>query len=165
MHHLSRRQSVVLLAAALSATAPASRAQGKKKVAIELGSFSDNNETTAWLAYALGLAAWAEQSGATDRAPDGVFVPSFEGELEARRKQIQIWKELNEKERKTLAYMDQMLLVEAAGFLREYVWKFHRQSAWVAEPEGLRLTPFEEWSSKSLVGHLPKTGARLRVSS
>jgi hypothetical protein len=165
MHQFSRRQSLALLIASLLIASGETRGQAKRKVSLERGSFSDPNETTAWIAYAVALAAWAEKSGAIDRAPAGIFVPSFEGELEARRSQVQIWKELNEKERKVFVYMDQMTEVQAAGFLGEYVWKFHRQPVWAAEPEGLRLAAFDDWLSKSLAGHQPKTGARLRVGS
>lgn len=138
--------------------------QPKKQIAVEIGSFSDSNETAAWIAYALALAAWAQNSGAIDRAAAGVFVPPFEGELAARRSQIQVWKELNEKERKVFAYMDEVTAVQAAGFLAEYIWTFHRQSTWVTEPDGLRLDAFEGWRSKSLAGHQARTGARLRIS-
>jgi hypothetical protein len=137
----------------------------KKSVGIEIGSFEDRNETTAWLAYALALSAWANKSGAAEKSPDGILVPTFDGELEARLTQLQIWKELNEKEPMRLAYMDKLLEVQAAGFIREYVWKFHRRPSWGSEPEGLRTAEFEEWQSKALSGHQPHTGAQLRVSS
>ena len=166
MQHQVRRRLLVLAPIALVAAANnGALAQKKKSIAIEIGSFDDKDEFSAWVAYALGLADWATKSGAADRSSDGILVPTFDGELDARRMQLQIWSEMLEKQPIRLKYMDELLLVQAAGFLREYIWKFHRQSSWKSEPTGLRLVDFEEWRSRELVNHEPRIGAQIRITS
>ena len=57
--------------------------------------------------------------------------------------------------------LDEMQLVESAGFLPEYLWAHHRRAEWGVPPESLRLVSFSVWESKTIPGHVPQTGARI----
>ena len=163
---LRRAFTVLFLACITVAGANPALAQGsKRKVTISIGQFRASAETTAWTAYGISLAAWVQKNNLTDTAPEGIYAPPYDGELAARQNQIQIWKELNEKELIRLPYMDKMLEVEAAGFLPEYVWRFHHRAEWGAPPGTLRLAAFDAWSVENLPGHTAQTGAYLNFSS
>lgn len=107
----------------------------------------------AWAGYALALVAYG----------DGRY--SFESELKARDSMIQIWVELKEqgKARSNDAYMEDLIQVRGAGYLREYVWTFHRTPAWGESPAGLKLDEFWHWRADHLRGHRPQTHAKLEI--
>jgi hypothetical protein len=79
---------------------------------------------TAWVAYAMALGAYEDGRD------------SFETELKARDSMIQVWVELKQqgKESATDPYLEEMIGVRDAGYLREYVWTFHRRPVWGALP-------------------------------
>lgn len=133
----------------------------KRRVEITLARPASPVEMAAWTAYGLGLANWVTKNGAADSAAEGIFVPSFDAELQARQSQLQIWREMNEKSPQPLPYMDAMLQVAAAGFLREYLWQHHRQPGWGAPPADLKLDDFSRWSGENLRDHVPQTGAHV----
>ena len=141
----------------------AALAEGARSLVVEVGDYGDDQETVIWFSYAVGLANWAKESGAINSAPLGPLVPSFEGELAARRTLITIWREMQEKKPRTQAYMDALMRIEAAGYLREYVWTVHWRSSWKQPPAGLRIAEFYAWQREALVGHDPRTRSRVRV--
>jgi hypothetical protein len=157
-----RRCLLIGLAAAWLA-APARAQAPRKTVSVEIDRFDDAQEGAVWLAYGVSLAHWATQSGAVENAPVGVLEPSFDGELSARRALIAIWREILQKEPRTMAYMDALMRIEAAGFLREYVWTVHWRGSWKQPPAGLRIADFYAWHRRELAGHEARTGARVRV--
>jgi hypothetical protein len=137
-------------------------AQGdKRQINISIGKFPSDMEMMAWTAYGISLGDWVNRNRIADSASEGPFVPSFDAELHARQKQLVIWRELNEKERYSLRYMDEMQQVESAGFLREYIWHFHRRPGWATPPAGLQMEAFSQWQANHLRGHTPQTGARI----
>ena len=165
---MNRRGATAALAALAVLTAGAAlpvRAAGDEKtLTIELGKYEDDAEGAIWLAYALGLANWATSSGALDAAPVGPLVPTFDGELAARSLLITIWRESQaSKAAKPSAYMDALLRVQDAGFLREYVWTVHWRSSWKDQPADLRLAAFYAWQRSALAGHQPQTRSQVRV--
>lgn len=140
---------------------PALGATLRKGTSIEIDGRAD--DAALWLGYALGLSSWASASGALEKAPLGRLTPTFEGELQARRTMIVIWREMLQKEPKSSAYLDAMARVDAAGFLPEYVWTVHWRSGWTGQPPDRRIAEFYAWQRQQLVGHAPHTGAWLRV--
>jgi len=163
--HIGRRQIrqtwVVVLLLSFAFFGQAEAQKEGRRVNISIGQFPSDTEMTAWTAYGLGLADWVNKNRIADSAPEGPFIPTFEAELHARQSQIQIWRELNQKGKYSLPYMDVMLKVDAAGFLREYIWHFHRRPGWGSPPAELRMDVFSQWHAEHLRGHAPQTGARI----
>ena len=155
--------STLALAAAAGLRATAQESRGKPRLVIER--YADEAEQFAWTAYGVSLAATLGASGEIRGAPPGRHVPSFAAEVEAREKQAQIWREVNEKQKVEYAYMDQMLKVSAAGFMRQYVWHFHRQPSWDGALAPPRLDEFKAWASEQLQGHRPHTGAQVVIDA
>ena len=154
----------LILVAALANGNSAFGAKGKRNVNIELDSFTQSFETDAWTAYGLGLAAALSKIDGVDSVPVGIYAPSFRAELYARSKQLAIWRELQEKKAVDYGYMAQMLEVEAAGLLPEYVWRYHRNPHWSEAEAPPRVTEFAAWAEGHLTNHRPLTGARVELS-
>lgn len=133
----------------------------KRRVDISLAKTSSPIEMTIRMAYGLGLSDWINKNQLTNSAPEGPFVPSFEAELHARQSQLQVWRELSEKGTPSFPYMEEMLRVASAGYLREYIWRHHPQSNWGVPPADLRMDVFMQWSTENLRDHLPQKGAQV----
>ena len=82
----------------------------------------------------------------------------FDEECYARDAMAEFWAVQPEEKRRLDAYHLQLLAdVRAAGFIREYVWWFLRESN-CAEPAGLRTNAFAAWvAEKGLSEHRPPT--------
>lgn len=134
------------------------------KITIAIGPFpSDEDELTSKLAYAKALLVWAINNGAQQTAPLGPYVPPFEAELFAREKQVAIWRELSAKRPSGYIYMKQLLAVQEAGFLPEYIWYYHRRESWSTEASGLRQQEFLIWKQANLANHRAQAGIGLVV--
>jgi hypothetical protein len=158
----SRRFFLCSLAAAGIAFAHELRSQSAKRaVRLQVSSFTDKTDTLVWTAYAVALAAWTSENADNSQIPEGVYRPSFPAELAARQRQLLIWQELTEKQPMTNAYIDAVASASSAGFLREYVWHFHRSAEWGEPAAELQLAEFAKWRAVHLQGHEPKTGAVL----
>ena len=81
---------------------------------------------------------------------------SFESQYVAATRALKL-----ERAEPASAYFSDIDRVEAAGFLREYVWSFLRQASWNAAPGGLDLPAFEAWRAEHLSNHKPVTHGRI----
>jgi hypothetical protein len=120
-------------------------------------------ERKLWTAYLYTRAAWlASESG--DRPPLGVRAPTFEGEVRARHVAVGLFRQL-EAQDPTFGsrYFDDLDRVVAAGFLREYVWRYLKQPSWTPRPAGLHLARFDAWRARHLRYHVPETYGRIAV--
>jgi hypothetical protein len=135
---------------------------GKRAVGIALGQSKGSPEDIIWVAYGLGLNTWIENKQLKPSLPLGAYRPTFDAELYAREQQLVVWRKLKEKGLPPLPYMDAVLAVADAGFLREYVWQFHRRRDW-REPPNLRSAEFLAWQASHLKDHAPQTGAGVIV--
>lgn len=137
----------------------------KRKIAIGVSPVSKSNvDGLSAYTFGLSLAYWIKKKEDINLLPDGLYKPSFRVLTGAFSYQIKIWKELSEKEPKKSAYMDQLISVSDAGFMKEYVWAFHFSPAWGAIKKDLKMDKFRKWSVSNLQGHKPRTEARLRLS-
>ncbi len=60
-------------------------------------------------------------------------------------------------------YLDDLLAVYRAGFIREYIWVFLANDAWL-QPEGLQLDEFSAWVKANLPDHEPETRAGVEIA-
>lgn len=148
--------------ASRSAAAPAASAQ-RLYVAILWDPATPPGERKLWTAYLYTRAAWlASESG--DRPPLGVRAPTFEGEVRARNVAVGLFRQL-EAQDPTFGsrYFDDLDQVVAAGFLREYVWRYLKQPSWTTQPAGLHLARFDAWRALHLRYHVPETYGQVAV--
>jgi len=156
-----RRVNCTLIAAAVLVATHAFGEPEKRAVYLQVRQSRDDSESLAATAYGLALADWVQIKHVADSAPEGRFIPTFEAELHAYHAQLEIWRELNEKQPRHLKYMDDLVKVEQAGYLGEYLWHYHSQPAWGRPPESLRTTVFLEWQAAAIPGHRPQTDAQI----
>ena len=104
---------------------------------------------TAFLAYGLALVKWHNEN------PRILPPYKFDREHSARKSMILIWEELrNNKTVPDSSYLAELLQVCHDGFLKEYIWHFHRKEEW-KEPKKLYLGGFKEYRMTKLTGHKP----------
>ena len=115
-------------------------------------------EGRIWMTYLFTRAAFAARDREKGASVTGESEPTFEEEVRARKMAISTFRELRGADG-TLAsaYFSDVDRVEAAGFLREYVWRYLHRESWQQVPLGLDLSGFDEWRDVELVRHVPVT--------
>ena len=152
----------VVAQARARAAAPASdSADNSMKVAILWDPETPEGEKKIWLAYLFARAAYAANE--TDGGPAvGERVSSFEEEVRGRTIALTTFRALkHEPAQAASEYFNDIDRVEAAGFLREYVWSFLHNASWGKTPSNLDLTGFEVWRAEHLANHKAVTHGRI----
>jgi hypothetical protein len=99
--------------------------------------FENEELRTAFMAYGLSLVKWNNQH------PRSKPPYKYDREYSARKSMILIWEELrnNGKVPESL-YLSKLLQVYTDGFLKEYVWYYHKVEKW-KKPRKLKLDKFK----------------------
>jgi hypothetical protein len=139
----------------------AAAADPSVKVAILWDPETPEEESRIWLAYLFARAAFAANE--TDGGPAvGERESTFEEEVRGRTIALTTFRALNRDHAPLAsAYFSDIDRVEAAGFLREYVWSYLRTAKWSALPTDLDLAGFETWRAEHLSNHKPVTHGRI----
>ncbi|HEY2590398.1 MAG TPA: hypothetical protein VGI35_02300 [Steroidobacteraceae bacterium] len=121
-------------------------------------------ERKLWTVYLYTRAAAAASESDTAPLPLGVRPPTFEEEVRARRVTVGLFRQLERDDPDFGSrYFDDLDRVEAAGFMREYVWRYLKQPSWPAQPPELQLAQFDAWRAVHLRYHVPITYGRIAV--
>jgi hypothetical protein len=121
-------------------------------------------ERPAWVGYGTALANWAHRHSVAATAPLGMWLPTLEAEVHAREALVKAWREMGSaRPLPALPYMEQLLKVVDAGYLREYIWAHHRRPSWGEMPAGLRQAAYAAWAAENIRGHVPQTQATVSV--
>jgi hypothetical protein len=109
-------------------------------------------------AVAWGLGYGSELHAAIGR---GDYVDSFERELAARTRALDLWDHMKHKGTKEIpaeqcvdASLDAMADVRRLGLFREYVWHYYAKPYW-SQQAGLDLAAFAQYEQRALAGHDP----------
>ena len=122
-------------------------------IVIDQNAHTDNNRV-GWLSYGLALVAWE------DKEPNTNY---FEREVYARTQAAQIWKELKQNGSATSdSDLDSLVLVNDAGFMKEYVSDFLSKPSWVL-PLDLKLEEFSAWMTENLPNHKPVINTGINI--
>lgn len=120
-------------------------------------------ERELWNVYLYTRAALVASESDAAPLPLGIRAPTFEGEVRARRVAVGLFRQLERNDPDFGSrYFDDLDRVEAAGFMREYVWRYLRQPSWTVPP-GLQLAPFDAWRALHLRYHVPVTYGQIAV--
>lgn len=120
-------------------------------------------ERKLWTVYLYTRAALVASESDATPLPLGIYAPTFEGEVRARRVAVGLFRELERNDPDFGSrYFDDLDRVEAAGFMREYVWRYLKQPSWSAPP-GLQLARFDAWRAVHLRYHVPVTHGQIAV--
>jgi len=112
----------------------------------------DDPALQSWVSYSLSRSACQLQIGGDNPAR----ASSFECELMAREHLVETWKEQLGDETGADAYLDDLLRVQQAGFLDEYVAHYFGRKSWQL-PANLQAKAFDDWRRRDLRGHKPET--------
>jgi len=119
----------------------------------------------AWLGYLMERQVYIRDHAAQYKLTPGIAIPTFAEEVEGRKTMAQIWKELKEKDQSCKdKYLDELIPVHEADFMREYVWTYLRQESWSGQPKDLRLEEFSQWQQLHLKEHQPETHGNIRIT-
>ena len=118
-------------------------------------------ENRIWLAYLFARAAYAVRES-TGEAVAGERDASFEEEVRGRSVALSTFRDLKRSDaRLASAYFSDIDRIEAAGFLREYVWSYLHRASWLTPPADLRLAAFDAWRAEHLPDHVAVTHGRI----
>lgn len=113
---------------------------------------------TAWLSYGVARMVFLRERRVPMRI--GQLDPGFEEEVGGRRVMARVWRAYRGERIPALRdpYLDDLVRVSDAGYLREYVWTFLHRPAWgESSPAGLDLEGFAAWREDHLARHAPLT--------
>jgi hypothetical protein len=135
------------------------------EASIEVDSNFDPDTASLWFGYAAQLVSLSRQHPETRPPCGGRLVPGFAAELAARRAMLQQYRSFDAS-RRVNRYFDELLHINEAGFLDEYVWHYLRNERWdVTPPEDLDLRGFELFRERELGAHVVQSGARVRINT
>ena len=155
---------VPILILAIFSTGCATPGGEKRHVSIEVHAASElKTDTLSATAFGVALAASLSKEGNVDLQPVGYYKPTFSILVSAFSSQIQIWREIREKEDPKSPYMNQLIEIDNAGFLKEYVSVEHSNVVVDEIPKNIRIDQFLKWSKENLMNHKPRIEARLRL--
>jgi hypothetical protein len=143
-----------------SQSAPAT---SKPKIVIDPSLRNDPTAIVVWIAYGVWLGLHHPKLDSERAAGLHVYVPTFDADLLARENQIAVWNQIKAKDASVSnPYMAQIEKINKAGFLREYVWEYCKQSAWT-KPDDLKLAQFDAWRQRHLRSIKAETHAHLAI--
>jgi hypothetical protein len=147
---------IFIFLCAVMAAPPVFAGNDRIGYALELDSTLPDYINAAWLGYLMERQIYIREHANQYTLSPGIVIPTFDEEVEARRTMAQIWKELKEKDRgRKDRYLDELVPVHEADFMREYVWTYLKQRSWSIQPKNLRLKEFSQWQQLHLQGHQP----------
>jgi hypothetical protein len=133
--------------------------------ALELDPTLPDYVNAAWLGYLMERQIFIREHADQYQLTTDIVIPTFDEEVEARKTMAQIWKELKEKDQSRKdKYLDDLVPVHEADFMREYVWTYLKQQNWSRQPKDLRLKEFSQWQQLHLKDHKPETHGNIKIT-
>ncbi len=132
-------------------------------VAIQWDPATPPAERQLWAAYLYTRAAYVAAQSAERTLALGEHTASFDEEVRGRLMAVSLYRQMRRANPAFhSAYFAVLSRVEAAGFLREYVWRYLKASSW-PRPDGMRLAAFDAWRAAHLRGHVARTYGRIDI--
>ena len=126
-------------------------------------------EAVVWMRYGLELAVYRDENNITVPSRTIEVFPSFSEELYCREKLVSSLSSLRSNSDKgpsldrIMPYLDFLEKVQREGYMKEYVWMFHRRDDWM-KPGGVKFSEFGIWLGSNSPITVPRTGVILRIS-
>jgi hypothetical protein len=113
----------------------------------------DDPVLQSWVTYSLAVSACQLQNGGDNPAR----ATSFNCELKSRRLLLDSWREKQALDAQSNdAYLDDLDIVDNAGFLPEYVARHFGKRHW-SIPDDLEIDAYRKWARDVIPGHKPET--------
>ncbi len=132
-------------------------------ISIDWGDAMTTRESGLWIGYLFARMDFIGRNGGRYHRVPGVIVPIYDEEVFARGEAAKIYRNLKQQNKAMESpYFNDLEKVDAAGFMPEYVWQYHRRSEWRDQPGNLRTAEFDKWSRNNLTGgHRTETHGRV----
>lgn len=154
--------AIALAISCLLAATPSHAGHKGLTIAIDWSPTKPEKESV-WLGYLMARADYISEHSDAYPQQVGPVIQSFKEEVEARTTVAKIYHQLQTADKDVnLPYFNDLLRVEQAGFMREYVWHYLHQQAWKQIPASIRMEEFKSWQRSSLAGHKPMTRGGIR---
>ena len=151
--------------AARRANAETSELPPVQEASIEVDSHYDAETAALWLTYAIELVNFSRDHPASRPPCGGRLLPGYAAELSARRAALAEYR-ARDPAKRDVRYFDDLVRIDAAGFLDEYTWHYLRNERGdVAPPPDLDLAAFEAYRQRELAAHVVQSGARVRINT
>lgn len=113
----------------------------------------DDPALQSWVSYSLTRSTCQLQIGGVNPARES----SFDCELAARRLMLESWTD-KQLMNPLLAdeYLDELVSIQRAGFLDEYVARHFRKKHWQL-PDDVDIRAYRRWQRKNAPSHIPET--------
>jgi hypothetical protein len=158
-----RRILVIALAGTIFGCTASAQREEPCRLVIDWNSSPPPRERAIWLAYLMHRANHAGPVANCSNS-ETVVVPTFDQEAEAHDATIETYLEIQKRDPELyLPYFEDLSRVQAAGFMREYVWVYLRQESWMEQPSGLRVSQFDTWRETNLRDHVPQTQGSVKA--
>ena len=107
-----------------------------------------------WLCYLMSRAVYVNKHRDMYSNVKGRCIPCFNEEVDARTQMAEGYQRFSAEDG-TLHddYLDDLVKVEKAGFMKEYVWTYLRQSSWSDAEKPTKMTDFATWKEVNLSNH------------
>jgi hypothetical protein len=138
-------------------------AQRQLTISVDWGDAMTTRESGLWIGYLFARMDFISRNGGRYNRVPGAIAPLFDEEVFARGEAAKIYRNLK-KQNKAMEspYFNELEKVDAAGFMPEYVWQYHKRSEWALAPTKLRTADFDRWSRQNLApNHAPETRGRV----
>jgi hypothetical protein len=149
---------VVLLFGCASTGNSVSKNNSEIKISVNLDQsiISNQGSLAPWMAYAIIIASEMERYYKNN--PNGEFIVSYENELLAREAMIEYYLELKNKRElsENYQYLEEMIMIKNAGYLKEYVFFSFNPGAWV-NTDNLIERNYLNWRNNNIPRHRPLT--------
>jgi len=162
---VSRSESLAALGRAIAhpSVPPTPPAADQIDVAVQWDPATPPAERQLWATYLYTRAALVAAESSQVALPLGEHTASFDEEVRGRLMAVYLYRQLRrEHPAFRSAYFADLSRVEAAGYLREYVWRYLKARSW-SQPDGLRLAAFDAWRAVHLLNHVPRTYGRIEI--
>lgn len=121
-------------------------------------------QSAVWLGYLIARANYIKQHENEYADVKGILIPHFAEEVDARSKAARTYEELSAKDKKLHDdYFEDLVKVEEAGFMEEYVWTYLRQSTWADSERPSKLAEFASWKEANLPNHRAVTYGSISI--
>jgi hypothetical protein len=122
-------------------------------------------EAGVWMGYLFARMKYVSSNGGQYKNVPGVVQPLYAEEVHARTEAVFIYRDIrSRKPEMATPYFDELDKVEAAGYMREYVWRYLRSPQWVQPTAPLRDAEFDRWASEHLRTHTVQTRGRIALT-
>ena len=125
-----------------------------------------NKQAGVWMGYLFARVQYVSQHAPQYPNSPGIVAPKFDEEVHARSEAVEIYRDIRARKPEMASeYFNALERVHAAGYMREYVWRYLKRPEWTQPAAQLRDQEFERWTREHLPGHQVETRGQIMLAA